>query len=124
MFYHTRLIESFSNANARMLRMVHSMLVGYSLEQKGYKCYSPSTRKVQTSRDVVFDETTSWYAQEKIPTPTTINAESAEQEKEGGDHLEDMFEDSPITTRLSGPREPPSDQSTLRPSLNVDKGGI
>ena len=26
MFYHTRLIESFSNANARMLRMVHSMV--------------------------------------------------------------------------------------------------
>ena len=27
MIYHTRLIESFSNANARMIRMVHSMLV-------------------------------------------------------------------------------------------------
>ena len=26
MFYHTRLIETFSNANARMLRMVHSMV--------------------------------------------------------------------------------------------------
>ena len=25
------------------------VLVGYSLEQKGYKCYNPSTRKVRTS---------------------------------------------------------------------------
>ena len=64
------------------------------------------------SRDVVFDESASWYALETIPTPTQIDAESAEQEREGGDHLEDMFEDSPITTRLSGPQEPPSDQST------------
>ena len=27
------------------------ILIGYSLEQKGYKCYNPSTRKVRVSRD-------------------------------------------------------------------------
>ena len=32
------------------------ILVGYSLEQKGYKCYNPTTRKARTRRDVVFDE--------------------------------------------------------------------
>ena len=36
------------------------LLVGYSLEEKGYKCYNPSTRKVRVSRDVVFDESASW----------------------------------------------------------------
>ena len=30
---------------------------------------------------------------------------------EDEDRLTLMFEDSPISTRLSGPREPPSDQS-------------
>ena len=44
------------------------ILIGYSLEQKGYKCYNPSTRKVLVSRDVVFDESASWYA----PETTTI----------------------------------------------------
>ena len=33
-----------------------------------------------------------------------------------------MFEESPITTRLSGPQEPPSDQSISRPSQTLDKG--
>ena len=33
-----------------------------------------------------------------------------------------MFEDSPITTQLSGPQEPPSDQSTSQPSPKMDKG--
>ena len=35
------------------------ILVGYSLEQKGYKCYNPSTQKVRVSRHVVFDESAS-----------------------------------------------------------------
>jgi hypothetical protein len=32
------------------------IFIGYSLEQKGYKCFNPSTRKLQMSRDVMFDE--------------------------------------------------------------------
>ena len=33
-----------------------------------------------------------------------------------------MFEESPITTRLGGLQEPPTDQSTSRPSPKMDKG--
>ena len=33
----------------------------YSLHQKEYHYYNPSTRKVQVSRDVVFDEMSYWY---------------------------------------------------------------
>ena len=35
------------------------IIVGYSPEQKAYKYYNPSTRKVRVSRDVVFNESTS-----------------------------------------------------------------
>ena len=38
------------------------IFIGYALHQKGYRCYNPSTRKMQVSRDVVFDEMSSWYA--------------------------------------------------------------
>ena len=37
------------------------VFIGYSLEQKGYKCYNPVTRQVRVSRDVVFDEMAGWY---------------------------------------------------------------
>ena len=37
------------------------VFVGYSLEQKGYRCYNPVKRELRVSRDVVFDEMSSWY---------------------------------------------------------------
>ena len=37
------------------------ILVGSSDEQKGYKCYNPRTKQARMSRDVVFDESASWY---------------------------------------------------------------
>jgi hypothetical protein len=42
------------------------IFIRYSLEQKGYKCFNPSTRKLQVTRDVMFDEMVSWYAPLKI----------------------------------------------------------
>jgi hypothetical protein len=42
------------------------IFIGYSLEQKGYRCFNPSTHKLQVSRDVVFDEMVSWYPPLKI----------------------------------------------------------
>ena len=38
------------------------IFIGYSLEQKGYKCYNPLTQKLQVSKDVVFDEMANWYS--------------------------------------------------------------
>ena len=38
------------------------------------------------------------------------------------DRLTIMFKESPTTTRLSGPQEPPSEQSLSQPSLRLDKG--
>ena len=87
------------------------ILIGYSLEQKGYKCYNPSTRKARTSRDVVFDESASWYALEKPLILTPLGEESTDTALEDEDRLTRMLEDSPISTRLSGPRKPPTDQS-------------
>ena len=38
------------------------VFMGYSLQQKGYKCYNLVTRQVRVSRDIVFDELKSWYS--------------------------------------------------------------
>jgi len=42
------------------------IFIKYSLKQKGYRCFNPSTQKLQMSRDVVVDEMVSWYPPLKI----------------------------------------------------------
>ncbi len=32
------------------------IFIGYSLKQKGYRCFNPSIRELQVSKNVVFDE--------------------------------------------------------------------
>jgi transposase InsO family protein len=41
------------------------VFIGYSLEQKGYKCSNPITREMRVSKDVVFNEMSNWYADVK-----------------------------------------------------------
>ena len=42
------------------------IFIGYSLEQKGYHCYNLVTREIRVSKDVVFDELSSWYGKQKL----------------------------------------------------------
>ena len=37
------------------------IFIGYSLEQKGYRCYNPIRGEFRVSRDVIFYEMSSWY---------------------------------------------------------------
>ncbi len=42
------------------------IFIRYSSEQKGYRCFNPSTRKLRVSKDVVFDEMVNWYSPLKV----------------------------------------------------------
>ena len=79
------------------------IFIGYSLEQKGYKCYNPVTRQVRVSRDVVFDEMASWYVEEKQVI--------------GADVKDDVVVqiDKPQSQVLSGPQESSSHGSVEKP---------
>jgi hypothetical protein len=81
------------------------ILVGYSDEQKGYKCYNPQTKQACVSRDVVFDESTSWY----LPSAPQPEADpSSDEEVSNAEMPSDVPEigtqpESPILVPLTGP---------------------
>ena len=64
------------------------ILVGYSLKLNGYKCYNPSTQKVIVSRNVIFDESISWYE----PEPTSPKPILAYYEIEEDNELRHTWE--------------------------------
>jgi len=75
------------------------IFIGYSLEQKGYRCFNPSTRKLQVSRDVVFDEMVSWYSPLKVVE---------DREARNGDVSSNVEQESQL---ISGPQESMSGSS-------------
>ena len=84
------------------------ILVGYSDEQKGYKCYNPRTKEVRISRDVVFDESTLWYLPSPlIPHNSISNSEEEVSEARLRTRDEEIraLRESLISFWLSGPNE-------------------
>jgi hypothetical protein len=81
------------------------ILVGYSDEQKGYKCYNPQTKHACVSRHVVFDEFASWYLP-SIPQPdsnVSTDGEFNEEEMPRDEPEIGTRSESPISLPLSGP---------------------
>ena len=83
------------------------ILVYYSDEKKGYKCYNPRTKQACMSRDVVFDESASWY----LPSTPDLNSnpnsedEVIEAEMPTDERKMETLDESPISFQLSGPNE-------------------
>ena len=61
------------------------IFIGYSLEKKGYRCYNLATRQLRVSKDVVFDEMSSWYSAGKVvgaDLDENVVAENVRQESQ------------------------------------------
>ncbi|KAK3030594.1 hypothetical protein RJ639_039680 [Escallonia herrerae] len=50
-------------------KAVRCIFVGYDNQRKGWRCCDPVTRKCYTSRNVVFDEASSWWSSDKEVLP-------------------------------------------------------
>ena len=66
----TRLTQRSGAERQDNAKVEKCILVSYSDEQKGYKCYNPRTKQARVSRDIVFDESVSWY----LPSTPDLNS--------------------------------------------------
>jgi hypothetical protein len=82
--------EKSSKLNPKVEKCI---FIGYSLEQKKYKCFNPSTQKLQVSRDVMFDEMASRYSSLKV---------AEDGEARNGDVSSNVKQESQL---ISGPQE-------------------
>ena len=64
-------------------KAVKCIFVGYDNQRKGWKCCDPTSGKCYTSRDVVFDEASTWWSPEKKVLPNQNNIEEILQQKMG-----------------------------------------
>ena len=72
----------------------------YPLDHKGYRCYNPLTRRVITSRHVIFDESVFPFAESSPPTDVTFL-----------DFFHDLTDMSTRTNSLSSTTGTPEDIS-------------
>ncbi|KAK8936281.1 hypothetical protein KSP39_PZI013961 [Platanthera zijinensis] len=60
------------------------VFLGYSQHSKGYRFYNPTTQKLQISRDIIFDEKTSWdWDQNTLPQLTVEVTDPEDQSSVG-----------------------------------------
>ncbi|CAL2236842.1 unnamed protein product [Prunus armeniaca] len=62
---------------------IRFIFVGYDSQRKGWKCCDPTNGRCYTSRDVVFDEASSWWSLEKEVFPNSREIEDKLQQKLG-----------------------------------------
>ncbi|MCO5601934.1 hypothetical protein L7F22_056060 [Adiantum nelumboides] len=99
------------------------VFIGYSIEQKGYKCYNPVTRQVRVSRDVVFDEMATWYADVKDDIGADVNKSVAENSDAQSQVLTGPQRSS-ASSHVANPwSERLHKEVSLASSINVSKKG-
>nr|CAD1829790.1 unnamed protein product [Ananas comosus var. bracteatus] len=64
-------------------KAIRCIFVGYDSERKGWRCCDPTTGRCYTSRNVVFDEASSWWSSQEVILPDSEEIEIKLQEKLG-----------------------------------------
>ena len=66
-------------------RAVRCIFVGYDNRVKGWRCCDPSIGKIYVSRDVIFDEALSWWSNENVVLPDSLELEDEVQNHLNGE---------------------------------------
>ena len=93
-------------------KAVRCIFVGYDGQRKGWRCYNPTNGHCYTSRDVIFDEASSWWLEEKATLPKEIKDKNLEStgEQSRKDQLTTIDE-----VKLCEDHEPESREITQSP---------
>ncbi|KAH7838815.1 hypothetical protein Vadar_031486 [Vaccinium darrowii] len=107
-------------------KAIRCIFVGYSGERKGWKCCDPTTGRCYTSRNVVFDEASSWWSPQKVELPNSGGLEDLLQEKLGeikeGEESPDSLKES--TPTIGDSEQEPSSSGTPEKPMSPWQTGV
>ncbi|KAF7827584.1 Retrovirus-related Pol polyprotein from transposon TNT 1-94 [Senna tora] len=86
-------------------KAVRCIFVGYDNERKGWRCCDPTTGRCYVSRNVVFDEASSWWSPQVTMLPDSKVIEEKLQEKASNGEDDESQESSPVNTGDNHSRE-------------------
>ncbi|KAE8679378.1 hypothetical protein F3Y22_tig00111402pilonHSYRG01323 [Hibiscus syriacus] len=98
-------------------KAVRCIFVGYDSQRKGWKCCDPISGRCYTSRNVVFDEASSWWSSEKEVLPDS---------REFGDKLQQKMgeHDVQLQTSSDESEDPNGDDVEQRVTQNPWQTGV
>lgn len=94
------------------------IFVGYDDARKGWRCCDPTTGKCHTSRNIVFDEASSWWSPKKEEIPESPDVEEVIEEERDqkletpseGERSSPSKTKSPWKTGIHQPEEPQTEE--------------
>ncbi|KAK9185737.1 hypothetical protein WN943_026096 [Citrus x changshan-huyou] len=96
-------------------KTVRCIFMEYDNQRKGWKCCDPVNGRCYTSRDVVFDEASSWWTSEKEVLPDS---------KEFGDMLQQKMGEHTVKMHISSAGDLCDSDSERRVTLNPWQSGV
>jgi transposase InsO family protein len=90
-------------------KAIRCIFVGYDDARKGWRCCDPTTGKCHTSRNVVFDEASSWWSPERIEIPESHHLEEDPgtlEEEEDCPPIESLHQDGSSIKARSPAKSP------------------
>ncbi|KAE8699425.1 hypothetical protein F3Y22_tig00110578pilonHSYRG00054 [Hibiscus syriacus] len=98
-------------------KAVRCIFVGYDSQRKGWKCCDPISGRCYTSRNVVFDEASSWWSSEKEVLPDS---------REFGDKLQQKMGEHDVQLQISSDEseDPNGDDVEQRVTQNPWQTGV
>ncbi|KAJ8625388.1 hypothetical protein MRB53_033918 [Persea americana] len=100
-------------------KALRCIFTGYDSERKGWRCVDPATGRVHVSRNVVFDEASSWWSTDHNALPDSRELELETQEKMNSDAISEPVLEEP--TEKPCLEENPNQADT---SLNPWRSGV
>lgn len=95
------------------------IFVGYDNERKGWRCCDPTTGRCYISRNVVFDEASSWWSSQEVVLPDSKELEIKLQDKLGEQPQENEAEPEQVATEE---QKAPTDGDATQPNSSETRG--